>query len=68
MGNHWRGCPFVRFADLTPEQKIIARRRFSARGRRSGWEQIEWWGFAVRKDGKLANCPYIHPYGSGSTK
>ena len=62
-GTRWRGCPYVPFPRLTKEQQGEARKRFSPKGRREGWENIEWWAFCVRSDGKLAKCQYIEPVG-----
>lgn len=59
----WKGCPFVRYVDLPLAAKAEARARFSPKGRRMGWENIEWWAFAVKKDGTLAKCRYIEPVG-----
>lgn len=57
----YRGCPYVPFTELNSSQQWAARKRFSPAGRRMGWENIERWAFAVRKDGKLAESPYIVP-------
>lgn len=60
-GITWRGCPFVPYVQLSPSAQAEARRRFNPAGRRMGFERIESWAWAVRKDGTLARCRYIEP-------
>ena len=61
IGVTHRGCPFIPYLDLSAEAQHEAKRRFSPDGRKGRWTEITNWAFAVRKDGKLARCPYIEP-------
>lgn len=59
----WRGAPFVAYSDLPSRAKQEVDRTWTGRGRREGWENKEWWAFAVKADGSLAKSPFVEPIG-----
>jgi hypothetical protein len=62
MGTYY-GCEFIHYSKLSRIQRMQARLRFNPTYRRDGWENIEMWGFAVKKDGNLSKCPYMEAIG-----